>query len=37
MEFIVWVETRLDGRTLEVREVAKLERAAYLQVRRSSA
>ena len=30
MEFIVWVETRLDGRTLEVREVAKLERAAYL-------
>jgi len=30
MEFIVWVETRLDGRTLEIREVAKLERAAYL-------
>ena len=30
MEFIVCVETRLDGRTLEVREVAKLERAAYL-------
>jgi len=29
MEFIVWVETRLDGRTLAIREVAKLERAAY--------
>jgi hypothetical protein len=24
MEFIAWVETRLEGRTLEVREVAKL-------------
>jgi len=29
-EFTLWVETRLDGRTLEGRAVAKLERAAYL-------
>jgi hypothetical protein len=28
IEFIVSVETRLDGRTLEVREVAKIERTA---------
>jgi hypothetical protein len=28
MEFIVWAETRLDGRAFEVREVAKIERAA---------
>ena len=26
MEFIVWVETRVAGKTLEVREVAKIER-----------
>jgi hypothetical protein len=28
MEFVVWVETRLAGRTSEVREVAKIERDA---------
>jgi hypothetical protein len=28
MAFIIWVETRVDGRTLEVREVAKIERTA---------
>jgi hypothetical protein len=27
MEFIVWVETRLGGRSLEIQEVAKVERA----------
>ena len=31
MEFVVWVETRLAGRRLEIREVAKVERkAAYI-------
>jgi hypothetical protein len=28
MEFIVWVETRLAGKRLEIREVAKVERRA---------
>ncbi len=28
MEFIIWVETCLDGRTLELREVAKVERTS---------
>ena len=28
MEFIVWVETRLAGKTLAVREVAKFDRCA---------
>src|ERR1035441_3752819 len=28
MEFIVWVETRLAGKTLAVQEVAKFERCA---------
>ena len=28
MEFIVWVETRLGGQRLEIREVAKVEREA---------
>jgi hypothetical protein len=26
MEFIMWIETRIAGKTLEVREVAKVER-----------
>jgi hypothetical protein len=28
MEFIVWVETRLAGKTLEIHEVAKVDRVA---------
>ena len=28
MEFIVWVETRLGGKTLEIHEVAKMDRVA---------
>ena len=28
MEFIVWVETRLAGKRLEIQEVAKVEREA---------
>jgi hypothetical protein len=28
MEFVIWVETRLAGKTLEVRQVASLERSA---------
>ena len=28
MEFIVWVETRLAGKTLAVKEVAKVDRCA---------
>ena len=28
MEFIVWVETRLAGKTLAVQEVAKFDRCA---------
>jgi hypothetical protein len=28
MEFVIWVETRLAGRTLELRQVASVERSA---------
>jgi len=28
MEFIIWVETRVDGKMIELQEVAKIERTA---------